>query len=180
MNKILVVDDTKNIRILLSKTLEMEGFDVTTAQDGFEALKLIDEKIFDICFIDIKMPGMSGITLLEEICNRDFHCKVIVMTAFGTIKNAIKSTKLGAIAYIQKPFSANTVKKTLEEVLGESLNESKKDEVTQLERVSDILFKHPLKSESYLEVSNILNKLNNRDLAEVFLKFSKELELIKR
>ncbi|MGL4874932.1 MAG: response regulator [Clostridium sp.] len=180
MNRILVVDDTKNIRILLSKTLELDGFTVTTATDGFEALSILEKEKFDICFIDIKMPGMSGITLLEELFEREISTKIIIMTAFGTIKNAIKSTKLGAIAYIQKPFSANTVRKTLEEVMGKSLNDTKKDEEVQFEKISDILFKNPLKSESYLEVSNVLDRLNNNNLAEAFKRFSKELELIER
>ena len=133
MKTALIVDDTKNIRILLSHCLKDSGFTVHCASNGSEALELISNIDFDIAFIDIKMPIMSGTALLEQIRKDGYKFNIVIMTAFATIKNAVTTTKLGAIAYLQKPFTANTIHKILDEIfpdynklsLHETLNNNK-------------------------------------------------------
>ena len=116
MKTALIVDDTKNIRILLSHCLKDSGFSVHCASNGSEALELISIIDFDIAFIDIKMPIMSGTALLEQIRTDGYTFNIVIMTAFATIKNAVTTTKLGAVAYLQKPFTANTIHKILDEI----------------------------------------------------------------
>lgn len=116
MEKVLVVDDTKNIRMLLSKCLELEGYHVETAVDGKDAIAKILTEHFDLIFLDIKMPQFSGTEVLKRIRDAGVNTPVIIITAYATIKNAVECTKLGAVAYLQKPFTAEKVKKTLKEI----------------------------------------------------------------
>lgn len=116
MKKILVIDDTKNIRLMLSKTLELEGYSVTTAGDGREALDMFERDSFDLAFLDIKLPEIRGTEVLKRIRDMGINTPVIIITAYGTVKNAIDCTNLGAIAYLQKPFTAQKVKSVLEEL----------------------------------------------------------------
>ncbi|MGL5354095.1 MAG: response regulator [Clostridium sp.] len=121
MKTVLIVDDTKNIRLLLSKCLELENYTVHAATNATEALELVSLHTFDVAFIDIKMPNISGTALLELLRAKGFTFPVIIMTAFGTIKNAVTTTQLGAKAYLQKPFTAVTIRKTLCEVFQDEI-----------------------------------------------------------
>lgn len=116
MKKVLVVDDTKNIRILLTKCLELEGYEVLTATDGMEAIELLKKETFDLAFLDIKMPKISGTEVLKRIREFGVQTPVIIITAYATIKNAVECTQLGAVAYLQKPFSADKVRSVLNEI----------------------------------------------------------------
>jgi len=113
MKKILVVDDTKNIRLMLSKCLELEGYEVKTAIDGKEALELIASLSFDLIFLDIKLPEIRGTEVLKRIREMGVGTPVIIITAYATIKNAIECTNMGAVAYLQKPFTAEKIKSVL-------------------------------------------------------------------
>ena len=124
MKTALIVDDTKNIRLLLSHCLKDSGFVVHCASSGPEALELISNIEFDIAFIDIKMPSMSGTALLEQIAKDGHTFKVVIMTAFATIKNAVTTTQLGAKAYLQKPFTANTIHKILNQIFPDYIKDS--------------------------------------------------------
>lgn len=107
---ILLVDDDASLRKVLQFNLEQEGYTVITAADGNEALRLYDENAPELVITDIKMPGIDGIDLLKEIKRRDIDKLVIVITAFGTIDNAIEAMKLGAYDYITKPFNRDEMK----------------------------------------------------------------------
>ena len=122
MKTVLVVDDTKNIRNLLKTCLEIEGYEVVTAVDGKQALDIVFQRKFDLIFLDIKLPELSGTEVLRRIRGEGILIPVIIMTAFATVKNAVECTKLGAVAYLQKPFTADKVRALLEEnVLGHEL-----------------------------------------------------------
>jgi two-component system OmpR family response regulator len=116
MKAVLVVDDTKNIRNLLTTCLELEGYHVATAVDGREALQVVQNHRFDLIFLDVKMPEISGTEVLRQIRQLNILTPVIVMTAFGTVKNAVECTRLGAVAYLQKPFTAEKVRAVLGEI----------------------------------------------------------------
>jgi two-component system OmpR family response regulator len=116
MKEVLVVDDTKNIRNLLSTCLELEGYHVSSATDGREALEAVHHKLFDLIFLDIKLPEISGTEILRQIRQLNILTPVIIMTAFGTVKNAVECTRLGAVAYLQKPFTADKVRAVLNEI----------------------------------------------------------------
>ncbi|WP_373899487.1 response regulator [Haloimpatiens sp. FM7315] len=116
MKKVIIVDDTKNIRNLLTTCLQIEGYETIEAKNGEEALSIIENEEIDLAFIDIKMPEISGTELLKRIRARGKEFTVVIMTAFPTIKNAVDCTKLGAVAYLQKPFTAERIKNLLDEI----------------------------------------------------------------
>ncbi|MBR6700253.1 MAG: response regulator [Firmicutes bacterium] len=115
MKRALVVDDTKNIRILLEKTLELEGFTVETASTGSEALDKLRSQEYDLVFLDIKLPEVSGTEVLRKIRSEGNNTPVIIITAYPTVKNAVDCIQLGAITYLQKPFTADRLKNTLKQ-----------------------------------------------------------------
>lgn len=117
MKRVLVVDDTKNIRLLLTKCLEMEDCTVTAAENGQEALSILQKKSFDLAFLDVRMPEISGTEVLRKMRDNGITTPVIMMTAFGTVKNAVECTQLGAVAYLQKPFTANKVHQVMQTLL---------------------------------------------------------------
>lgn len=116
LKKVIVIDDTKNIRNLLTTCLQINGYKVSTASSGEEALDLFLKEHFDLAFLDIKMPEISGTEVLRRIRLMGFDLPVVIMTAFATVKNAVECTKLGAVAYLQKPFTSDKVKTVLQEI----------------------------------------------------------------
>lgn len=116
MKKVLVIDDTKNIRTLLTKCLEIEGYEVETASDGNQALELFLTNNYSLAFIDIKLPFISGTEVLKKIRESGINTPVIVITAYASVKNAIECTHMGAVAYLQKPFTADKVRSVLKEL----------------------------------------------------------------
>jgi two-component system OmpR family response regulator len=117
MKKVLVVDDTKNIRTLLGIYLKLNDFEVLMATNGNEALSIIDTEPVDLIFLDIKMPEISGTEVLKRIRANGVTAPVVIMTAFATVKNAVDCTKLGAITYLQKPFTTDKIKTILDEMM---------------------------------------------------------------
>ena len=104
METILVVDDEKNYLLVLSEILQDEGYEVLTAQGGHEALEIQKSSDLDLILTDMKMPGMDGIELLENIKALDPDLPVIMMTAHGTVDKAVEAMQKGAYSYILKPF----------------------------------------------------------------------------
>jgi len=100
---ILIVDDEKNILQSLKTFFQFHGFDVFTAENGEEALKLLKRKKINIALLDINMPGMDGIELLERIKHKDFSIQIIMITGFSTFDKMLKSMEKGAVDYILKP-----------------------------------------------------------------------------
>lgn len=134
MKKVLVVDDTKNIRRLLTTCLELKDYTVLNAEDGKSAIDIIkvEKNSIDVIFLDIRMPEMNGTEVLKIIRDMGVKCPVIIMTAYATVKNAVDCTKLGAVAYLQKPFSPDRVSSVLDEILEstEVYNKSLQEENT--------------------------------------------------
>ncbi|AKL94658.1 response regulator receiver protein [Clostridium aceticum] len=120
MRKVLIADDTKNIRQLLITCLQHEGYDVTSVENGEAAIEAFKQEVFDLAFIDIKMPKVSGTEVLRQIRSMGIKTPVIIITAFATVKNAVECTQMGAVAYVQKPFTTNRVKQVLQEVINDS------------------------------------------------------------
>lgn len=179
MKRVLVIDDTKNIRILLSTCLELRGYKVVTADNGIEALNIINDKSqkIDLIFLDIRMPGVSGTEVLKGIKEVRNNCPVVIMTAFATVKNAIECTKLGALIYLQKPFSPDRINLVLDEIerknndniefrIDEILKKSKEllniDDIEKIQEAHELLKKalsiNPYNKEIYLLISEV-NKL---------------------
>src|SRR5215475_5512153 len=93
--RILIVDDEANARAALSEILREEGYTTETAADGFKALGKLEEWLPDVVLTDLKMPGLDGIGLMEKASALLPNATFVVMTAFGTISNAVEAVKKG-------------------------------------------------------------------------------------
>jgi DNA-binding NtrC family response regulator len=116
-NKILVVDDEDALRTVLSAELEGEGYQVTTAADGQEAINVLTSSGFDLILLDIKMPNVDGFEVLKFVKEKHPKTKVIMLTGFADLKNAIESKKLGAEDFVSKPYDLVDLLTTVERVL---------------------------------------------------------------
>jgi DNA-binding NtrC family response regulator len=108
--KVLVIDDEKLLRWSLEQNLSKEGYTVLTAEKGLEGLGLFKEELPDITLLDIHLPDVSGITVLEGIKEINKHAIVIMITAFGDIQTAVKTIKLDAYDFLEKPFNMEKLK----------------------------------------------------------------------
>jgi DNA-binding NtrC family response regulator len=116
---ILVVDDEEALRNILSGELVSSGYDVSTAGDGEEAMRAIQNKKFHLVLLDIKMPRMDGFEVLRYIKKNHPAVKVIMLTGFADLKNAIESKKHGAEDFVSKPYDLVDLLTTIERVLSE-------------------------------------------------------------
>jgi response regulator RpfG family c-di-GMP phosphodiesterase len=107
--RILVVDDEKVIREILSDFLSLEGYVVRSVEDGVEALKELQRRSYNLVISDLKMPNMSGLELIERITHLQIPVLTVIMTGFGTVETAIEAMKQGAYDYILKPFKVEEV-----------------------------------------------------------------------
>lgn len=107
--KLLVIDDEGIVRTSCKRVLSPEGYDVRLASNAFEGIKMLEEEQFDVVLTDLKMPDMDGITVLETIKKRWPETQVIVITGYQTVDTAVKSIKLGAFDYIEKPFTPDAL-----------------------------------------------------------------------
>lgn len=103
--KILIAEDETITLKHLTYALEQEKYSVTGVGNGLDALKKLEKEAFDILIADIKMPGMDGLTLLDEVKARGLDTEVIIITGFGSIESAVNAMKKGAFDYITKPFN---------------------------------------------------------------------------
>ena len=134
--KVLVIDDERLIRWSLEEHLSQEGFEVFTAEDGEKGLKIVEEEHPEAVFLDIRLPGMNGMEVLEKIKEIDKGTVVIMITAYGDVDTAVKAMKLGAFDYISKPFNLDEMVIILNKALE---NQELKQEVHR--------FRHKMKGE---------------------------------
>ncbi len=104
MENILIVDDEKHYPMIIGEVLSEEGYRPFTASSGMEALDILNTQFIDLVLSDVKMPGMSGIDLLESIKEIKPDLPVIIMTAFGSVEKAVEAMHKGAYTFILKPF----------------------------------------------------------------------------
>ncbi len=115
--RILIVDDEEGMRRLLGRVLTREGYETVTVGSGAEALRQVAAERFDLVVTDIKMPEMDGLQLLAELKAYEPSLPIIVMTAYGTIENAVQALRSGAYDYLVKPFENDEIKLTVAKVL---------------------------------------------------------------
>jgi len=114
---VLVVDDEEIIRESLKDWLSGHGYQVATAEDGTQALKMIREKNFGVTILDLKLPDKDGIQVLTEAKEYKPDLKSIFITAYPTLDAAVKARELGAADFIHKPFEPEQLEKSIEKVL---------------------------------------------------------------
>ncbi len=101
---VLIIDDENEIRESLQTLLELEGFEVATAPDGEDGLAQIGERPFDLILLDLALPGRDGLDILADIRSHDTKLPVIMITAYGTVENAVRAMQAGAANFVQKPW----------------------------------------------------------------------------
>ncbi|MDR4509041.1 MAG: sigma-54 dependent transcriptional regulator [Candidatus Brocadiaceae bacterium] len=121
VEKVMVVDDDTLGREYLCETLARSGYEVVGVSNGQNALNKINKECYDLVFLDMKMPGMCGMEVLEKVKSISCDTVVILMTAYGTIETAVEAMKKGAYDYIIKPFSPDQI-----EILISRVNERQK------------------------------------------------------
>jgi two-component system nitrogen regulation response regulator NtrX len=108
-SRILVIDDESAIRDSLKMTLEYEGYEFIGAATGQEGLALVEREAPDLVLLDVKMPGMDGIEVLERLRSMNDALPVVVVSGHGTISTAVEATKKGAFDFIEKPFASERI-----------------------------------------------------------------------
>jgi len=117
--KILVIDDEDIVLKSCHRALTPEGYDVKTAKSGVEGLKMLENELFHVALIDVKMPDMDGMEVLKKIKERWPDVIVIIITGYSAIASAVSSIKLGAFDYIEKPFTPDGILSVIKKAIGQ-------------------------------------------------------------
>jgi DNA-binding response OmpR family regulator len=158
--KILIVDDSKNIRITIQHLLENENHEFDIAMNGEEALDKILTNEFDLVFLDIRMPTLDGMEVLREIRKKGNKTPVVILSAYGTVDNAVEAMKLGVVDFMTKPFTPTEIRELLQsfekrEAFDEEEEEPEKElSLAELEQY----VKRLISSEKYEKAMDILKK----------------------
>ncbi|MBT9536759.1 MAG: response regulator [Nitrospirae bacterium] len=153
MKKVLIVDDDAELRSTLSEILKGAGYHIDEASSGKEAIEKMASKDFDIALLDLMMPKMNGIETLTELKKITPKTKVIMITAFATVENAVDAIKKGASDYISKPFRIEELLTTIRRVIEEGRFE---------EGITKLDLDYTLSSLANPIRRNILRLLNSR------------------
>ena len=128
--RLLIADDSEQLRQSLKSLLEADGtFQVDTIGDGRSALDLLTRQHYSVVVTDLRMPGLDGMALVEEVRQRNLPVTVIVMTGYGSIDGAVKAVRAGAYDFLTKPVDPDHLRVVLDRALRER---SLHDEVVQL------------------------------------------------
>ena len=114
---LLLVDDELSMRDSLGRWFAKDGYEVSAAADGPQALAALERRRFDVALVDLKMPGMDGLELQREIRRRDPRAMVIILTAFASVETAVEALKEGAFDYVTKPVDPETLGHVVERAL---------------------------------------------------------------
>lgn len=122
-SKILIVDDEPNVRLVFRTTFESAGHQTAEAVNGVEALELLRDSSFDLVLLDLQMPGEGGMTVLERLRVAGNDTPVVIVTAYGTVPDAVEAMKLGAIDFLGKPLSPAALREVVGAVLARNSSE---------------------------------------------------------
>jgi two-component system response regulator PilR (NtrC family) len=159
VSRILVVDDESSMRQLLEIALGKEGYQVTPADSGHDAVRLLDKKPFDLIISDIRMPDMSGVEVLRRVKEVTPETPMIMITAYASTETAVEALRLGAYDYITKPFKIEELKNTIRHALERN---RLKEQVIHLKRelhdkhgVDSMIGKSPKMSELFEQIKAV-------------------------
>jgi len=164
--RVLVADDEPSIRFVLRETLEEEGFDVVEVEDGEAAFERLASGRFQLAFVDIRMPGLTGLEVLDRLSAAGTETSIVIITAQNTFENAVEAMKRGALDYLVKPFGIAEVKalasKTLRtRALEHELHELRREVGRRSVRGERLV----AKSASMLEIFKIIGRVAARDVS---------------
>jgi len=134
-SRILLVDDEIIFTDNMTRLLTARGYSVTAVDNGAAAVKLLEENGFDVIVLDLKMPGMDGITTLKEIRKLGLFTQTLVLTGHGSIDTALEAVKQGACDYLTKPCEIDELVAKIEEAWEKKDEEEKKDRQEKIQKV---------------------------------------------
>ncbi|NLC07015.1 MAG: sigma-54-dependent Fis family transcriptional regulator [Syntrophomonadaceae bacterium] len=159
--RILVVDDEDSVRCLLREIFRKEGYQVDLAENGLEALNLVERSQYDLAIIDIRMPVMDGLELFHVFLEKHPEIIVIIITAFASVDTAVEAMKLGAYNYISKPFNIAEIKLNVKRALeSKDLAEEVKElrqEIQKRYSINNIIGHSGKMQEIYKTVGRVAN-----------------------
>ncbi len=158
-SKILIVDDEAAIRTLLGEHLRLVGYEIALAANGADALEILSKSEFELVLTDVRMPGMSGLELLDEIMRTRSGVGVLMLTACEDLTLAVNAMRIGALDYVLKPFRLSEITVSVQEAL-----ERRRNRVEQTQRVR--LLEETV-TERTVELRRLLDRLH--DASEVTL-----------
>ena len=124
--KILLADDEVDFTDNTKTLLEHRGYDVTAVNSGDSAIRTLGQERYDVMVLDLKMPGMDGISTLKEIKKLNFHTQILVLTGHGAINTALEAMELGAYDYLTKPCDIDELTEKLEDAMKKGESDNKK------------------------------------------------------
>ncbi len=157
MDSILIVEDNKDLQFILKNILEMEGYKIFSVGNGTRAILEVQNNPPDLMLLDMKLPGMDGMSLLNHMRVNYPDILVIMMTAYGDVKDAVNAMKLGAYDYITKPFNNEELLLTIKKAIR---TESLTREVSDLRKQLDEKAKCEKVMGKSSEIVNIIKKVN--------------------
>jgi DNA-binding response OmpR family regulator len=161
--RLLIVDDEPHIRMALVEILSLEGYFTEEAYSGTEALELLRRKPYDLMVLDLNLPGMGGVEVMEEALRLNPNLLIIILTGHGSLESAIAAVKSKAADYLLKPTDAHTLVNAINRALQERMKELHQQRLVQvalnalrqIESPADVPPKPP-PSEPYLQASPII------------------------
>ena len=144
--KILIVDDELSVRKSLEEWFREDGFQVETAEDGEAALRKMSAGPYDIMVIDLKMPGMDGMTLQKRVREIDRDAAIIILTAYASVETAVEALKQGAFDYLTKPVDPDDLSHVVQNALRQK--ELTEENIRLREKVSELNLPTPIVGES--------------------------------
>ena len=140
VHRIMIVEDEPNVRFVFRAALESETYTLTTAEDGETALRWLSQEPSDLVLLDLRMPGMGGMELLRRLRTAGNDVPVIVITAHGSLPDAVEAMRLGAIDFLAKPLTPDVLRELVAEVLARHpANEPERDPAATTARPRDML-----------------------------------------
>jgi len=133
-SRILFVDDDREILAMVEQYLTIKGYDITTVDNGIEAVGIVKEKQIDIVFTDYKMPEFNGLELLVAIKKYRPQTEVIIVTGYGSMESAIQAMKFGSYDYLQKPFKLDHLKLIIDRIVEEKKIKDKAQLIRKIAR----------------------------------------------
>ena len=150
--ELLVVDDEPQMLIAINETLRRSGYSITTAGSGMEALRRLKEKYYQLVITDMRMPEVSGLDLLRKVKNLAPQTPVILLTAYGTVQNAVDAMRDGAYDYLLKPFSSESLENVVRRALDSAPRKNAK--VSHAIITQDPKFSRTLEQAAQAAISN--------------------------
>jgi DNA-binding NtrC family response regulator len=117
MKKILVIDDEPIVRTSCEKVLVPDGYEVKTVENGQKGIETLEREQFNLILLDLKMPVIDGVEVLKIIKERWPETRVIILTGYSTVETAVKTLRLGAFNFIEKPFAPDKLLSAVKEAI---------------------------------------------------------------